>query len=286
MNKILIFITLVALLSGCMYFTKDKQDLVLARVNDDYLYASDIHGLVLENTSAQDSLVLLKNYINNWVRTQLMVNQAERNVAVQQLNLDQMLDDYRNSLIIYNYETELIRQQLDTVVSESEIENYYNEHQNDFELKENIARVIYVIYSNDIKKKDEKEIQTLFAQPDTVIMERLEKETGSLTQSYSVDTVKWYSFTDLQEIIPIETYNQELFLKGHRMVELADDEYTYLLKFVNYKIQDDISPLDFERNDIRDIIINKRKMMFIQKVRIDIFNQALKNNDFEIYVKD
>jgi hypothetical protein len=277
---------LFALLSGCSYFKKDKQDMVLARVYDDYLYASDLDGLVLENTSTQDSLVLLKNYVNNWVRTQIMINQAERNVAVQKLNLDKMLEDYRNSLIIYNYETELIRQQLDTVVSESEIENYYNEHQNDFELKENIARVIYVIYSNDIKKKDEKEIRTLFSQPDTVIMEQLEKETGRLTQSYSVDTVKWYSFTDLQEIIPIETYNQELFLRGHRMVELSDEDNTYLLKFVNYKIKNDISPLDFERDDIRDIIINKRKMMFIQKVRNDIFNQALKNNDFEIYVND
>ena len=92
--------------------------------------------------------------------------------------------------------------------------------------------------------------------------------------------------TDLQEIIPIETYNQELFLRGHRMVELSDDDYTYLLKFVNYKIKNDISPLDFERNDIRDIIINKRKMMFIQKARNDIYKQALKNNDFEIYIHE
>lgn len=258
----------------------------MARVYDDYLYSSDLKGLILENTSSQDSLVLVKNFVNNWVRTQLMINLAERNVAVQQENLDQMLEDYKNSLIIYYYETELIRQQLDTVVSESEIVNYYNSHQNDFELKENIARVIYVIYSNQIKDKDIREIKTLFSKPDSVIMEQLEKKTGRLTQSYSVDTVKWYSFTDLQTFIPIETYNQELFLKGRRQVELSDEDYTYLLKFVNYKIQNDISPLDFEIKDIRDIIINKRKLMLIQKVRNDIFNLALKNNDFEIYVKD
>jgi len=286
MNKTLIFILLISLLAGCSYFKKDKQGTILARVYDEYLYASDLKGLVLENTSEQDSIVLVKNFVNNWVRTQLMINQAERNVAVKEQNLDQMLEDYRNSLIIYYYETELIRQKLDTVVSESEIVKYYNEHQSDFELKENIARVIYVVYSNKLKDKERKEIQTLFSRPDTVMMEQLEKKTGRLAQSYSVDTVKWYSFTDLQAIIPIETYNQELFLKGRRRVELSDEEYTYLLKFVNYKIQDDISPLDFERKNIRDIIINKRKMMLIQKVRNDIFNQALKDNDFEIYVKD
>ncbi|HEY9115949.1 MAG TPA: hypothetical protein VIN10_14720 [Bacteroidales bacterium] len=286
MNKILIFILLFSLFAGCSYFVKNKQEVILARVYDDYLYLSDIEGLVLENTSQQDSLVLVKNYVNNWIKSQLMLNQAQRNVLVQQLNLEQRLEDYRNSLIIYYYETELIRQQLDTVVSESEIENYYREHQSDFELKENIARVIYVMYSNGIKDKEKREIQTLFAQPDSVIMEQLEKKTGRLTQLYSVDTVKWHSFTDLQNIIPIETYNQELFLKNRRKVELSDEDYTYLLKFVNFKIQDDISPIDFERNKIRDIIINKRKMMLIQKVRNDIFNQALKNNDFEIYIKE
>jgi hypothetical protein len=273
-------------MAGCTYFSKDKQGDTLARVYDDYLYVSDLEGLILENTSEQDSIVLVKNFINNWVRTQLMINMAERNLVVQEQNLEQMLEDYRNSLVIYYYETELIRQKLDTVVSESEIENYYNQHLNDFELKENIARVIYVIYPNTIKDKGKKEIQKLFTRPDSVIIEKLEKEIGYLMSSYSVDTTKWFSFRDLQSIIPIETYNQELFLRGHRKIELSDEYYTYLLKFINYKIQDDLSPLDFERNDIRDIIINKRKVMLIQKVRNDIFNQALKNNDFEIYVKN
>lgn len=278
---------LFMLLAGsCSYFSKGKQDIVLARVYDDYLYKSDLDGLVLENTSKQDSLMMVKNFVNNWVRTQLMINMAERNLEMPEQNIEQMLEDYKNSLIIYYYETELIRQKLDTVVRDAEIEMYYREHQSDFELKENIARVIYAIYSNDIKEKDKKEIRTLFSRPDTVIMEQLEKKTGRLVQSYSADTVKWFSFTDLQAIIPIETYNQELFLRGNRRIELADDNYTYLVKFVNYKIKDDISPLDFERSQIREIIINKRKMMFIQKVRNDIFNQALKNNDFEIFVKD
>jgi hypothetical protein len=285
-NKILIFVILISLTAGCSYFKKDKQAPVLARVYDEYLYVSDLDGLVVENTSSQDSVAMVRNFVNNWVRTQLMINLAERNIAVQKQNLEQMLEDYRNSLIIYYYETELIKQQLDTVVSESEIEKYYKEHQSDFELKENIARVIYTIYSNNLKDKEKREIQTLFSRPDTVVMEQLEKKIGRLMQSYSADTVKWYSFSDLQTIIPIETYNQELFLRKQRRIELSDDEFTYIVKFVNYKIKDDISPLDFERKDIKGIIINKRKMMFIQKARNDIFNQALKNNDFEIFILD
>ena len=105
------------------------------RAPDEYLYESDIVGLVPENTSIHDSIVLVRNYINNWVQTQLMVQQAKKNLVIQQLDLDKQLENYRNSLIIYHYETELIRQKLDTVVSEQQVETYYNSHLGDFELK-------------------------------------------------------------------------------------------------------------------------------------------------------
>ena len=88
------------------------------------------------------------------------------------------------------------------------------------------------------------------------------------------------------EIIPIETYNQELFLKGKRFVNLSDENYTYLLNFVDFKLKDDTSPLDFERNDIVTIITNKRKMALIKKVRKDLYLKAVQNKEFEVYYND
>ena len=85
------------------------------------------------------------------------------------------------------------------------------------------------------------------------------------------------------ELIPIETYNQELFLKGNRRVTLKDESQVYLLTFVDFRIKDDTSPLDFEQNNIRRIIVQKRKMRLISQLRKDIYEKGVQNNEFEIY---
>ena len=75
----------------------------------------------------------------------------------------------------------------------------------------------------------------------------------------------------------------ELFLKNNRFVKIVTDRYLYFVKFIDFKIKDDISPLDFKRNDIYNIIISRRKVRLAKKVRNDIYERALKNDEFEIY---
>ena len=253
----------------------------LARVFDKYLYEADVEGLVPEQTSHHDSIVLVRNYISSWIKTQLMIEQAKRNLVIQKLDLDKQLEDYQNSLIIYHYETELINQKLDTLVSSEEIEKYYENHLNDFELKENIVRLHYVIIENE--PEQEALFEGIYLLPDSLVLDSLESFSKFYAKSYFLDTATWVRFDDLLDIIPIETYNQELFLKGSRHISLSDEDYIYLLTFVDFRIKDDTSPLDFELNNIRKIIINKRKMNLIRQVRNDIYEKGVQNNEFEIY---
>ena len=84
-------------------------------------------------------------------------------------------------------------------------------------------------------------------------------------------------------MFPIETYNQELYLKNHRFVEITDEKNIFLVKFVNFKIKDETSPLDFERRYIRSIILNKRKKQLIKQMHRDIMDKGLKENNYEVY---
>jgi len=285
LNKFILFIFLSFLLTGCRHpVVSGDKGAVIARVFDDYLYESDIRGLVPKNASTLDSIAFVKKYSDQWIKTRLMINQAEKNLTSQQLDFEQQLEDYKNSLVIYQYETELIRQKLDTLVTDEEIEKYYKDHLPDFELKENIVKVQYVILD---KQSDLEGLFTdLFKLPDTLVTDSLEYYSKMYAKSYFLDTTRWFRFDDLLTIIPIETYNQELFLKGKRFVHLSDDRFVYLLKFVNSRIKNDISPLDFKRKDIRNIIINKRKASLIKKARDDIYQQAILNNDFEVFYNE
>lgn len=272
---------LLLFMSGCNSSLTDDKGNELARVANEYLYETDVIGLVPENTSTHDSIIIVRSYIDNWVRTRLMIEQAKKNLAIQNLDLDKQLEKYKNSLIIYHYETELIRQKLDTVVAEDEIEQYYYDHLSDFELKENIAKVHYVIVEND----DEKEtlFEEIYKLPDSLLLDSLESFSNFFAYAHFLDTTAWVKYDELKEIIPIETYNLELFTKGNRRLKFEDEDYIYLLTFVDFKVVDDTSPLDFEKDNILQIIIQKRKMRLIKQLRKDIYEKALQNNEFEIY---
>ena len=270
-------------LSGCdMVSLKEDQGRVLAQVEGEYLFLSDLAGVVPQGISHSDSIALAKNFINNWVKNRLMIVQAERNLTEEQLDFSKQLEDYRNSLVIYRYETLLIDQELDTVVTDAQIMSFYQSHLGDFELKENILRAYYAIVNSETPLLDQ--VLEVFDLPDALAVDSLlyfEKSDDML--SLSVDTSYWMSFFQFQQIIPIESYNQELFLKNKRLIRIEENGMVFLVKVVNFKIKDDISPLEVERQDIRHIIINQRKVRLIKKVRDDIYKKALYNNDFEIF---
>ena len=145
-------------------------------------------------------------------------------------------------------------------------------------------KVQYVIIDKQPELEDR--FTALFKLPDSLMTDSLEFYGKRYAKSYFLDTAYWFRFDDLLTIIPIETYNQELFLKGHRFIRLSDGRFVYLLKFVSFRIKNDISPLDFKRNDIRDIIINKKKVALIKNLRTDIYKQAILNKDFEVYYNE
>jgi len=269
---------------ACQTQIKDDKGIVLARVHDDYLYESDLENIVPNNISHHDSIVIIRNYVNNWVKTKLMVEKAKFNLTDEQQNFEQRLEEYENSLIIYEYESKLIDQELDTSINQTELKTFYLNHLSDFELKENIVKVYYCILSKQFDSIQK--IEDIFNLPDSLIIDSLDITASIHNLNYSIDTANWIKFEDLKRIIPIETYNQDLFLKNKRFVKISDENNIYMLKFVDFKIKDDISPFSLVENKIKDIILAKRKILLTNKVRKEIFDQAAANKDFEIYYNE
>ena len=121
-GKVFLFLVIATAMASCRYFGKNKQEDAIARAFDKYLYRTDIQGVVPDGTAANDSVEIVRRYIDNWIRRQIILNQAEYNLNEEQKDFNDRLEAYRNSLIVYEYESELIRQKLDTLVSQQEIE--------------------------------------------------------------------------------------------------------------------------------------------------------------------
>ncbi len=279
MNRYLL-ILLIALTS-CNTFFKKKTEQVLARVHDDYLYGSDLQGIVAAGTSREDSVTIVNNFIHNWIRQRLIIHQAEKNLTDEQMDFSKQLDTYKNSLIIYAYENELVRQKLDTLVTEEEIEQYYDANQQNFLLKDNIVQVQYV--KLPLGSSQVRQFKKLMNSDELDDRYNLSDLCEKYARDYYLDDQNWLLFSDFLSQIPLQTYNQEDFLKNHKFVEYQDSLFLYLIRFKDFKVKESVSPIGFEHRRIIDIILNKRKMELMKRMEEDIYQSALKNNGFEIY---
>ncbi len=269
------------LLVSCNRPGKDASNPVIARVYSSYLYQKDLVGMLPPGTYGKDSVDFVKQYIQNWVKQQLVLHQAEDNLSKSQKDFTKELDEYKNSLIVYAYESELISQKLDTVVTEKQMEEYYRSNPDDFELKDNILRVLYVKMNNgDAQIRN---IRNLIRSGNQNDRQRLVKLCATSAVNSFLDDSTWLYFNDMIKEIPITTYNQEEYLQNHRYVEFSDEVYTYLINILDFKIKEGSSPYDLEKDNIRRIILNKRKVKLLNDLEQEIYNKALNNKDFEVY---
>ena len=281
-KPIKVFCFILLFLSACSFFNKqEKKEDAIARVYDKYLYLSDLKGLIPAGVSPRDSIFIARNYINNWIKEQVILKKAENNLTDEQKSFTQKIEEYRNSLVVYTYENKLIGQKLDTNVSKEDIEKYYNENKEDFELKENIMRVIYV--KLPINSPVVMNVRNLYRSQDHSKLKELSVICENYAVNHYLNDSTWLFFNDLLKEIPIKTYNQEQYLQNHRIVEMSDTSYHYFLNIRDFKIKESISPISLEEDRIKNIIINKRKIELIKKMHKDILETASQNNDFEIF---
>ena len=280
---LIIMLMLSQVTVGCRYFKKEKKpsELAIARAFDTYLYIENLKDIVPKRTSYKDSITIIHNYINNWLKQQVVLKKAEDNLNNEQKDVSDQLEEYRNSLITYIYESELIRQKLDTIVSDVEITDYYNFNQNNFTLKDNIVKATYLKVPYSAPKLDKVRI---WYKSDT------EKDSGLLAEychqfasDYFIATNEWLLFDELLKRIPIKTYDKEEYLRNNRYIEVKDTSGIFFINIRGFKIKESVSPLNFERDNIRTLIINKRKLALIEEMERSSFENALRENDIKIY---
>jgi predicted RNA binding protein with dsRBD fold (UPF0201 family) len=259
---------------------KSKKSAV-ARFNGQYLYKDELAGIVPKGSSVNDSTEMIHNYINNWVRTQLLVNQAENNLAEELKDFEKEVQQYRNSLIIYKYESELVRQKMDTAVTPQEIESYYRDNSANFLLHENIVRAEYVSVSKSSPNLSKIRMLLQSNKPEDKGL--LEQLVHNLKTDFLLGNKDWIPFVELARKVPLNTQDQEYFLNKNKFYEIKDSLNHYLVKIYDYKTKESISPLSFETENIRKIILNKRKFEFLSRMEEDLFKGAVKKKKFEIY---
>ena len=274
-------IFILTALLACSCHHQDDETPLLASVYGIELLSSELKGRVGDGVSAEDSAAIVSSYVEQWIRQTVLLVKAEKNITD---NFDQQLSEYKNSLLIYAYEQKIVNQLLDTNISNAQIEEYYEQHREDFHLKNAIVKVVYVTApaKSPIVGKLKKIIEKQgFDDHDVVELEELSTR-NSLSGYYDADT--WIPFYTLQSAVPITTYNENLYLKQNHTITLNDNDIIYLVRILDYKVSDETSPLELQTENIRSIILNHRKLDILNRLQTDLLKEAEKGDNVKRYI--
>jgi hypothetical protein len=260
----------------------DEERQPAARANNSYLYKDELVGIVAPGTPSEDSAKLVEAYINSWIRKQLLIQEASRKIDINEAQVERKILDYRYSIIAYEYQNYYVKQNLDTVISSSEIEKYYKDNIDNFILKQNIVQATFIkvpknaprtgkikelVFSN--REKDERELKSYCL---------------SFSAAYHISDSRWMVFDELVKNSPLaEIPNKIQFLKANPYYESTENNFLYFLKVNSYRISDNVSPLEFVKDDIRIIILNKRKVELAKRLEDEVYKKAMSDDNFEVY---
>ena len=279
--KRILVLLLVIFAFSCSKNNNEIEDIPLARVHNKFLYESDIKSLFNSNISKEDSIVVARNYINNWIKKQLLMQKAELNLNEESKDIEKQIEDYRSSLLIFKYKQELIKQKLDTIITNQEIENYYNEYSGNFILNHNIVKALFLKISKEAPENDK--VKRWYKSNDPENLSRLEDYCYQYATKFDDFDNKWIPFNNLLIEIPTNINDQERYLRYNKYIETEDDLFYYFVKINEYSLKSTVQPLEYAQLKIESILLNKRKFTFIDELENTIYNDALNRNEFIIY---
>ena len=281
-NKFYIWLFLLSVTS-CTFFFKETDDRIkIARVNDSYLFYDDIKGLVSEETSKEDSILLVQNYINRWATQQLFMDGAMLNLnESQQESFNKLVNQYKNDLYTKAYVEAIVKRNIDTTVTDVEAKAYYEENREAFRLNEELLQFRYIHIDENMI--DFNNIEKQFKRFNEVDKRNLDSISIQF-KSYSLNDSIWIKAAQVIDKIPVITSeNKNQLLKKSNFIQLKDSLGVYLMQINDVLTRTEIAPLEYVKPTIDQIVINKRKLELIKDLEKDITKDAIKNNQFEIY---
>lgn len=269
MKNLLYILALTLVLASCDP-QKQSNNAVLVEVNDDELKKSEVMATLPPNISTADSIRLVDEYTQTWIKHRLLLQKAELNVG-NNSEIRELVDNYKEQLLIENYLRLLVERKADIKPSEDQVIAFYEENKEHYRLPENLLKGIFVVLPLDASNKDI--LNQLLKAKDT---DKTTIEAYCLQNAAKVDffTEDWLAFRLIKKHLPELEKSEKRVLSERQFYEVEDSLFHYILKIDDYKIQGDTSPLGYVYKELEDFLLNSNKVTYLQKMEEDLYEDA------------
>ena len=253
----------------------------IARVYDSYLYKSDLDNILPGQLSKEDSTLLVKNFINDWAKQQLLIKKAEINVGDSISEIDALVNQYRQDLLISKYKEAVIEQYLDTLATSEDVVKFYDENKEIFKLNEELVKLKYIYISNRLNNLDE--LEELFRSTKKQDLDSLRSKELQLI-SYNLNDSIWIRVDDfMKRIVAFDAEDRARILKKTSFFEKKDSIGVYLVAVKNVLKRGQTAPMSYVLPTVKQMILHRRKLELLKKIEETLIEDAITNKEYEIY---
>ena len=279
-NRVFVFSFLV--LVSCNIRPTPSESNPLARVNDAFLYASDIDFSFVKDHSKSDSIIYVQNMINNWATTQLLIDGANLNLTKEtQTEFEQLVQQYKSDLYTSAYVEALVNKNLDITITTQELEDVYSSNKQLFILKEDLLKMRYLNVNSKLSNLEE--VKKRFKRFNAEDKIRLDSISIQFNSFYLKDSIWIKSEQVVSKINPLQLGFNKVLLKKPNFIQLKDSLGLYLMEIKQVLSRGSQAPLAYVLPTVKQMVINKRKLKLITQLKSEIVNDAIKTNKLEFF---
>ena len=277
----LIAMPTMLIFSSCTYLKNAEDEDAVARVGEHYLLRDELKNALNGALNAEDSLVVVNNYINEWAKDQLLFERARININEgKQEEFEELVSQYRADLYINAYKEALVNKGMDTVVSREDLVAYYEANKHNFRLNEDLLKLRYISIPKDFTGLEG--IRQAFETFDETSVDLLRSKALKF-RFYTLNDSTWVRVSEVVKKIPVLTAdNKNEYLKKSQIFELSDSLGVYLVAVKDVLKRTETPPLDYVEPTIKKILLNKRKLEYIRTLEQELLDEATRDKEFEI----
>ncbi|MCP3930465.1 MAG: hypothetical protein GY705_15340 [Bacteroidetes bacterium] len=271
----------VSFLGSCTFSGRNtpEEDRLLTKVYNKSLYLSDLEGMIPENISTEDTSLIVNAYVERWIRGALLLHEAERNIP-SDLNIDELVRDYRASLIRHNYEQILVEELLDSTITQERLTDFYERNKEQYQLETPIIRCYFIRIA--LSTPGVQDLQKWWNGNTSEDSLQLAEFCETFAEVHLLEDSIWYSVDDIATELPEGTLSPEN-VNSKKDFTLKDDLYQYYFKMFELKNKKEIAPLSFIEGQARKVILHKRKIKLLEEKKADMYEMELRKGNVKIY---
>ncbi|MEM1219982.1 MAG: hypothetical protein AAGH79_13770, partial [Bacteroidota bacterium] len=250
-----------------------------AKVYSKTLRLSELEGMIPDNMSTEDSTLIINAFIKRWVRDAVMMHEAEQNVD-KSLNLEKLVEDYKSSLVLHNYEQLLVDQLLDSTVTQQELKSFYEKNKENYQLQEPLVRGRFIKVletSPDMEKLDKWWDSD---QPEDYRLMVTYCATFAVAQFLGDST--WNKLSTVRAEFPKGVLSENQ-LKGNQDIVTTDGEFKYYFRPIDWIPSKELAPFSYIADQAKKVILHKRKMQLLDETKETMYQQAMRRNEVKFY---